>query len=236
MMENVNMLLESLRESLHQIGAFLPKLLLAIVILVAGWLVAKAVRFAVLRMLRAINFNVVTQKAGVDQFLKQGGAEIDTIRVLGALCYLLVILAALMIASNTLDLAYVTDLIGRMVLFLPKVIIAVVILVFGAYFGRFVGTALTTHLKNTGVSEAELIGRLALYAIMVFVAMIALDQMGLGDIIRQAFLIIVAAIALGLALAFGLGGRKRASELIERWTQHRIEEKPPVRSHPKSVL
>jgi hypothetical protein len=236
MMQDVNMLLESLRESLHQIGVFLPKLLLAIVILVAGWLVAKAVRFAVLRMLRAINFNVVTQKAGVDQFLKQGGAEIDTIRVLGALCYLLVILAALMIASNTLDLAYVTDLIGRLVLFVPKVIIAVVILVFGAYFARFVGTALTTHLKSTGVSEAEVIGRLALYAIMVFIAMIALDQMGLGDIIRQAFLIIVAAIGLGLALAFGLGGRKRASELIERWTQRRIEEKPPARSHPKSVL
>ncbi|HEX8013316.1 MAG TPA: hypothetical protein VF814_20705 [Casimicrobiaceae bacterium] len=233
---DVNMLLESLRESLRQVGAFLPKLLLAIVILVAGWLIAKAVRFAIVRTLRAINFHVVTEKAGVDEFLKQGGARIDTIRVFGGLCYLLVILAALMIASNTLDLAYVTDLIGRMVLFLPKLIVAVAILVFGAYFGRFVGTALTAHLKKVGVSEAELIGRLALYAIMVFVAMIALDQMGLGDIIRQAFLIIVGAIALGLALAFGLGGRKRAGELIERWTQRRVEEKPALRSHPKSVL
>src|SRR5215831_13275325 len=131
---DVNMLLESVRESLHQVGAFLPRLLLAILIVVLGWLVAKAVRFAIVKGLRAINFNVVTDKAGVDQFLKKGGANIDTVRVLGSLAYWLVILAALMVASNSLDLSYVTDVIGRIVLFVPKVMFAVVILVFGAYF------------------------------------------------------------------------------------------------------
>ena len=233
---DVNMLLDSIRESMYQIGVFLPRLLLAIVILIIGWLFAKAVRFAIVRTLRAINFNVVTDKAGIDHFLKQGGAEIDTIRVLGALFYWLVILAALMIASNSLDLAYVTDLIGRIVLFVPKVMVAVVILVFGVYFARFVGSALTTYLHSIGVGEAGLVGRLALYAIVVFVVMIALDQMGLGDIIRQAFLIIVAAIALGLALAFGLGGQKRAGELIDRWSRHGLEAKQETRAHTKSVL
>ena len=233
---DVNMLLESIRESLRQIGAFLPRLLLAIVILIIGWLVAKAVRFAIVKALRTINFNVVTEKAGIDHFLKQGGADIDTVRVLGSLSYWLVILAALMIASNSLDLAYVTDLIGRIVLFVPKVMVAVVILVFGVYFARFVGAALTTYLHNIGVGEAGLVGRLALYAIVVFVIMIALDQMGLGDIIRQAFLIIVAGIALGLALAFGLGGQKRAAELIERWSRHSVEDKSAARGQTKSVL
>jgi len=233
---DVNMLLESIRESMHQIGAFLPRLLLAVVILIIGWLVAKAVRFAIVKALRTINFNVVTEKAGIDHFLRQGGADIDTVRVLGSLSYWLVILAALMIASNSLDLAYVTDLIGRIVLFVPKVMVAVVILVFGVYFARFVGAALTTYLHNIGVGEAGLVGRLALYAIVVFVIMIALDQMGLGDIIRQAFLIIVAAIALGLALAFGLGGQKRAAELIERWSRHSVEEKSGAHGQTKSVL
>ena len=221
---------------MHQIGTFLPRLLLAILILIVGWLLAKGVRFAIIRALRAVNFNVVTEKAGIDHFLKQGGAEIDTIRVLASLSYWLVILAALMVASNSLDLAYVTDLIGRIVLFVPKVMVAVVILVFGVYFARFVGAALTTYLRNIGVGEAGLVGRLALYAIVVFVIMIALDQMGLGDIIRQAFLIIVAAIALGLALAFGLGGQKRAAELIERWSRHSVEDKSAARGQTKSVL
>jgi mechanosensitive ion channel-like protein len=216
---DVNMLLESTRESLHQIGVFLPRLLLAIVVIAIGWLVAKAVRFAIVKALRAINFNVVTEKAGIDHFLKQGGTEVDTIRVLGGLSFWLVILAALMIASNSLDLTFVTDLIGRIVLFVPKVMLAVVILVFGAYFARFVASALTRYLSDTHVGEAGLIGRLALYAIMVFVIMIALDQIGVGDIVRQAFLIIIAGIALGLALAFGLGGQKRAADVIERWSR-----------------
>jgi hypothetical protein len=218
-MMDVNMLLESIRESLHQVGVFVPRLLLAVVIVVIGWLLAKAVRFAIERALRAINFNVVTEKAGVDQFLKQGGSDVDTIRVLGALTFWLVLLAALMVASNSLDLSYVTDLIGRIVLFVPKVMFAVVIVVFGAYFARFVASALTVHLRDTHVGEASLIGRLALYAIMVFVIMIALDQMGLGDIIRQAFLIIVAGIVLGLAIAFGLGGQRRAADVIDRWSR-----------------
>ena len=233
---DVNMLLESTRESLHQIGIFLPRLLLAIVIVVVGWLIAKAARFAVVKALRAINFNVVTEKAGIDRFLKQGGSDIDTVRVLGSLVFWLVILAAFMVASNSLDLAHVTDLIERVVLFVPKVMLAVVIVVFGTYFAGFVSSALTKHLRDTHAGEAALIGRLVLYAIMVFVIMIALDQMNVGDIIRQAFLIIVAAIALGLAIAFGLGGQKRAGELIERWSRPPDHEEPSGHGPSKPVL
>jgi hypothetical protein len=234
-MENVDMLLDPIRTSLHQIGAFLPRVLLAIVILIIGWLIAKAVRFAIVKGLRAVNFNVVTEKAGIDHFLRQGGGDVDTVRVLGVLAYWLVILAALMIAFNSLELAYVTELIGRIVLFVPKVIVAIVVLVFGAYFARFVAAAATTYLRNIGVGEAALIGRLALYAMMGFVILIALDQLGLGDIIRQTFLIIIAAVALGLAIAFGLGGQKRAAELIERWTRAEVD-RDEGRSRTKSVL
>jgi hypothetical protein len=235
-MDNVNMLVEPIRESLHQIGAFLPRLLLAIVVLIIGWLVAKLVRFAIVKALYAINFNVVTEKAGIDRFLSQGGADIDTIRVLGGLFYWLVILAALMVAFNSLDLAYVTDLIGRIVLYVPRVMVAVVILVFGAYFARFVAMALATYLRNIGARGVGPVVRLALYAIMAFVIMIALDQIGLGDIIRETFLVIVAAIALALALAFGLGGTKRAGELIERWSRQDVDEKRDARPPTKPVL
>jgi hypothetical protein len=233
-MENINVLIEPIRASLHQIGAFLPRVALAIAILIIGWLIAKAVRFAVVRTLRALNFNVITDKAGIDAFLRQGGGDIDTIAVLGGLTYWLVILAAMMIAFNSLDLAYVTDLIGRIVLFVPRVMISVVVLVFGAYFARFVSGALTVYLQNIGAGEAALLGRLCMYAIMVFVILIALDQLGLGDILRQTFLILVGAASLGLALAFGLGGQRRAAELIEKWTQPRAE--PEATTRAKSIF
>ncbi len=237
-MENMEMLLEPIRTSLHQIGAFLPRVLLALAILIAGWLLAKAVRFAIVKTLRALNFNVVTEKAGVDKFLQQGGGQLDATGILGLLTYWLVLLAALMVAFNSMDLANVTDLLGRIVLFVPKVMVAVLIIAFGAYFARFVGTVVTTYCRNVGIGDAAMLGRLALYAILVFVVLIALDQLGLGDIIRQTFLIIIGAVALGLALgfalAFGLGGQSRAAELLERWSRRRDEHatdadrKPPT--------
>lgn len=231
-MDDVSVLIEPVRASLHQIGEFLPRLLLAVAILIAGWLVAKVVRFAIVKSLRALNFNVVTDKAGVDRFLQQGGGALDTTGLLGVLSYWIVILAALMVAFNAMGLAYVTDLIGRILLFVPKVMVAVLVIAFGAYFARFVGTAVQVYCRNIGIGDAVALGRIATYAILVFVVLIALDQLGLGDIIRQTFLIVVAAVALGLALAFGLGGQRRAAELLERWSRRRDEDakepRPPV--------
>ena len=121
-------------------------------------------------------------------------------------------------------LAYVTDLIGRIVLFVPKVMVAVLILAFGTYFARFIGMTVTAYCKNLDMPDAPLLGRLAMYVIVVFVAMIAIDHLGLGDIIRQTFLIILIGVALALALAFGLGGQKRAADFLDRWRRSHIDE------------
>jgi hypothetical protein len=215
---NLDILLEPLRAFLVQVGAFAPRLALALAVLVAGWLIAKAVRFALAKGLRAINFNVLTERAGVDGFLAQGGVGIDTTGILGLLVYWLVILAALVIAFNMLGLTYITDLLGRVVLFVPKVIVALLMLAFGAYFARFVGGAVTAYCRNVGMSDADLLGRIARYAILVFVVLIALDHVNVGDtIVRETFLILLAGVVLALALAFGLGGRKWAAGLLERW-------------------
>lgn len=218
-MEKVDMLLEPVRMFLVHIGDFLPKLLLAFAIIVTGWVIAKAVKFAVSRGLRAVNFHIVTEKAGVDEFLRQGGGDFDTTRLLALLVYGLVILAAFMIAFNSLGLSYVTDLLVRILLFLSKVIVAVLILSFGVYFARFIGAAVTTYCKNAGVGDAELLGRLAQYGTMMFVVLIALDQLGVGDILRETFLILLAAVALALALAFGLGGQQQAAAFLRRWSR-----------------
>jgi len=210
---------EPVRYFLVQIREFFPRVLLALVILGAGWLIAKAGRFAVVKALRAINFNVLTERAGIDGFLRQGGGETDTTGVLGLLVYWLTILTALMIASNSVGLIAVTELIIRVVLFVPKVIVAIVILAFGAYFARFIGMSVTAYCKNLDMPDATLLGRLAMYAIVVFVTMVAIDHLGLGDIIRQTFLIILIGVVLALALAFGIGGQKRAADFLERWSR-----------------
>jgi hypothetical protein len=217
-MDKVNVILEPVRVFLTQIGEFLPRLALAIAVLIAGWLLAKVARVAIVRGLRAINFHVLTERAGMDGFLRQGGIESDTTDILGVLVYWVVVLAALIIACNGLGLTYITDLLREVVLFVPKVIVALLILAFGAYFARFVGNAVIAYCRNVGIQDGELLGRLAQYAIVVFVVLMALDQVKIGgDIVRQSFLIVLAGVVLALALAFGLGGKDWAARRLERW-------------------
>lgn len=221
-MENVDMMLEPIRAFLVQLGAFAPRLLLAAAVLAAGWLIAKAVRFAVIKALRAVNFNVVTERAGVDAFLAQGGVESGTVGLFGTLAWWLVMLAALVIAFNGLGLTYITDLLGKVMLFVPKLVVALVIVAFGAYFARFVSGAVVAWCNGIGVRDAAFLGRLARIAILVFVALIALDQVEVGGaIVRQSFLVVLGGVVLALALAFGLGARDRAEEMLERWWPRR---------------
>ncbi len=227
-METFAIQLEPVRAIFYQIGAYLPRLLLAVLVVIGGWLLAKVARFAVTRTLRAINFNVLTDRSGMDGFLRQGGVASDTSAIVGILVYWLVILSALLIAFNGLGLTYITDLLGRVVWFVPKVFVALLILAFGSYFARFIGDTVRAYCRNIKLQDADFFGRLAQYAIVAFVVLIALDHLNIGgDILRQSFLVILGGAVFAVALAFGIGGKDWAAERIEEWW-------PRNRSRPKS--
>ena len=133
-MNRIEVMLEPLRVFLTQVADFLPRLALALVVLIVGWLIAKMVRFAISRGLRKVNFHVVTDRAGIDGFLRDGGIRMDATDILAWLIYWIVILTALLIGFNLLGLTYITELISRVLLFVPKVLVAALILAFGAYF------------------------------------------------------------------------------------------------------
>ncbi|HPU53696.1 MAG TPA: hypothetical protein PK359_19190 [Burkholderiaceae bacterium] len=217
-MDNLDVMLVPLRGLLLEIGNFLPRLGVALLVLLAGWLLAKVFRIAVVKTLRALNFHILTDRAGIDGFLRQGGSEKDTTDWIGVIGYALVLIASLIIAFNSLGLTQVTDLLGRVLLFVPRVLVALLVLVFGSYFSRFVANAVQRYFRLAGISDAEILGRVARYAVMVFVLLLAIDHLDIGGgLIQQTFLILLAGVVLALALAFGLGGRARAAELIERW-------------------
>ncbi len=217
-MQSIDMLVEATREFLHQTAAFLPRLLLALLVVAIGWLFAKALRFAVERALRAVNFNVLTERAGTDSFLRQAGMRGDTTTLFGIVAFWLALLAALIIAFNGLGLTYITELLGRVVVFTPKLLITMLIVVFGSYCARFVGNAVQTYCVDAHIPDADMLGRIVRYVIMTFVVMIALSQIEIGgDFVQRTFLIILAGLMLALALAFGLGGRSWAAALLQRW-------------------
>ncbi|TRZ94686.1 MAG: hypothetical protein D4R84_08170 [Rhodocyclaceae bacterium] len=217
-MKDIDVLLEPVHALLNQIGAFMPRLVIALGVLVVGWLIAKAFRYSVIKALRALNFNVLTERAGVDGFLQQGGTEKDTTEVVGWLAYAIALLVSLIIAFNSLGLTQVTDLLSKLLLFAPKVLVGLLVIVFGSYFARFVGATVQSYCRSAAISDGDLLGRVARYAVLTFVLLLAIDHLDIsGGLIQQTFLILLAGLVFAAALAFGLGGRDHAAALLERW-------------------
>ncbi len=217
-MNDINVLLEPVHALLAQIGAFMPRLVIALGVLVAGWVIARLVRYSVVKALRALNFSVLSERAGVDGFLQQGGTEKDTTDMIGWLAYAVTLLISLIIAFNSLGLTQVTDLLSKLLLFTPKVLVALLVIVFGSYFATFVGGTVKSYCRGAGISDADLLGGVARYAVLTFVLLLAIDHLDIsGGLIQQTFLIFLAGIVFAGALAFGLGARDHAAALLNRW-------------------
>jgi hypothetical protein len=96
------------------------------------------------------------------------------------------------------------------------------VVVFGSYCARFVGNAVQTYCMDAQIPDADMLGKIARYVIVIFIVMIALGQIDVGgDIVQRTFLIILAGLVLALALAFGLGGKEWAAAMLERWWPQR---------------
>lgn len=221
-MDSIDLSLYPVRALLHQTLGYLPRLALAMLVLIVGWLLAKAVRLGVIKALRALNFHVLSQRAGVDGFLQQGGTDKDLCAIVGWLAYLAAMLGTLIVAANGLGLTQVIDLLERVLLYLPRLAVALLVIVFGSYFARFAREAIGGYLRSAGISDADLLGKIAQYGVMAFVVLLAVDHLDIGGgLIQQTFLILLLGVVLALALAFGLGGRDRAAALLERWLPRR---------------
>lgn len=217
-METLHSLVLPVQDLIRQMGGPASRLFLASVLVLGGWLLAKAIRYAVVKALRAINFHVLTERSGLDAFLQQSGSQRDTTAVLGLLAYWLAILATLVLACDSLGLVHVSNLLGRITLFVPRLMLALLIVAGGAYFAGAINDSVVAYGKRMGLDEAAVLGRAARYVVLVFVVLIALEQLNIGaNLIRNSFLIILSGLVFGLALAFGLGGQKWAADLIEHW-------------------
>lgn len=219
MVESSN-LLRSLERQWYAASAALPDILLALVLLFAGWLLAKLVRRAAIRVLRAIRLDVLAERAGIEDFLIAGGIRFTTVTLLAAALYWAILLAIFVALLDSLGVRAAGDLLTRMVNYLPNVLLAVGILVFGSLLARILGGLVYTYLNNIGSAAAEPIAAIARLAVLAFVVFMAAEQLAIqSQVLVSAFQIAFAALCFALALAFGLGGRDWAASMIDRYTR-----------------
>lgn len=219
MQQQFDIFLSSFNAIIAQLADFLPKLLAALVLLFFGWIIAKLVRGGVRRLLALAHFDRLAEKTGVEEFLKHGEMHITLTGVISEVSYWLVLLIVLVTVSSSLGLHAVADLFNRVALYLPNIIVAVLIIIFGTLLARFINRMVFAWLRNLGVDGALTISTIAEYGVQVFAVFVALEQLAIGtQLLTTAFAILFGAICLALALAFGLGGRDWASGVIGRWS------------------
>jgi hypothetical protein len=213
-------LLSSLRESIAAVVAVLPDLGLALLLLVAGWLFARLMRRGTIRVLRAARIDELAERTGIDDFLVQGGIDSTTVTLLAGTLYWLTLAAVFVTLLDALGLRTADLLLERLATFIPNLILAIGILVFGSLLSRVIGGLVFSYLSNIGSAAAEPIGALARYALLVFVIFMAAEQLAIRtEVLVSAFQIAFAALCLAAALAFGLGGRDWAEKVITRYTR-----------------
>jgi hypothetical protein len=224
---------DRLQASFTQVfGGLVPSLLGALVIVFAGYLLARLFEKIIERFLRKIHFNQMLERGGVTQAVERSGTHVNPTKVLANLIFWLVMFAVILIAANALGLSSLANVFSELVSYIPSVIAAIVIILVGIVLGNFVGGLI-------GASAGALYGGRALARIgrggvVLLAVFMALQELGIAnEIVTTAFAILFGAIALALALAFGLGNRDLAGEVVRivsrrtrRWRAN-VPPRPP---------
>ena len=197
---------------------FVPNLVVALVILVLGWLIGALLGRAVSQVLRSLKVDDALRRAGFENFLRRGGVNLDSGAFVGALVKWFVIIVFLVAAFDVLGLAQVNLFLQEVVLgYLPRVLAAALVLLVGGVVGDIAGRVVVTAAKTAGVQSAHFAGAIAKWAVWVFAILVALSHLGIATAFSQTlFTGVVIAISLAIGLSFGLGGQAAAERYLER--------------------
>ena len=220
----MNPIFERLRAGLDQLGAILPAFFGALLILVAGYLVAKLIERWTDGLLKRLNFNKMADAGGISEAVGRTGTRLDPIHVVGKLLFWLMMLVVILLASAALGLSSINQMFGTMLSYIPTLFAAVIIVILGMILGEFVQAIVLASAG--GVEGVPTLAKIAKAAVVLIAVFMAMQQMGVAaEIITAAFTLILGAIALAAGLAFGLGTTGLAGEVTRRWYEARREER-----------
>jgi hypothetical protein len=202
----------SVQETLDEVAAFIPALLGALAILVIGYFIAKILGSVVGRVLRRVGFDRAVHAGPGGEHVRQSGSSPS--RVVGRLTFWVVFLGALSLAVSALGIEALTSFVGAIFEYLPNVLAAVVIFLVAGAVATFVSRLARTTMSGTALGN--ILATAAPILIMAIAGFMILNQLKIApDIVVITYAAILGAIALGSALAFGLGGRDVARQMLE---------------------
>jgi hypothetical protein len=198
--------------------SFLPSVILAIILFIIGAIIAGFIGKAIAHVINLTKINGLLDRTALKEMVNKAGFHLNIGGLVGWLIKWLLILAFLVGALNLLGLSDVNVFLQQIVLFyLPRVIVAVIIIVVGSVLAEVAAKAVTGSAKVANVASANLAGSVAKWAIWITTILFGLNQLGIGaDLVQTLWMGIVVALALAIGLSFGLGGKEHASKVLDK--------------------
>ena len=213
-------ILTSFTTALALIFAFIPKLIGFLVIILVGWLIAKALGKAVTLLLRRVGFDNFSNRIGLTRFEQRMGIRLDQADFLGRIVFWFIILVFLVPAFESLGLTSITLILNELIAYIPNVFVAILILFLGVLLATVVADIVRGATATAGIGNANVFAEISRWAIILFATLMALTQLEIATaLVIELFGAIVFGSALAFGLAFGLGGRDTAKRLLERSEQ-----------------
>src|SRR5215216_5497189 len=204
-------MVESLRNALDVFVSYIPQLIGAIIILIVGYIIARALQAVVSRALQAVGFDRWMERGGIKQFFDRAQTRETPHSVLGKLVFWFVFIIAITMAADALGIPQVSAVLGQLLTYIPSIIAAILILILAALLANFLSGIVR------GATGSDLLASIARYAIIVYAVFAAITQLGIAvELTAPTFLILLGAVALAAAIAFGIGGREVARDILEK--------------------
>ena len=211
-------------EILRSVAQFLPRLMITLIIVLIGWVIAYVLRYLLRSILKFAKFDRLSEDAGASQFLKKAALPSST-ELLSRFVFWVAWIGFILIGVSVLGIVGLQEHIGRFFGFLPRLFAALFVFFFGLLAASFFSRAALLASVNADLPSPRLIAATVRTVIVIFAVSVGFEELGIGEhTILVAFTIVFGALMLGLALAFGLGGRDLARRYLERRFVHEQKE------------
>ncbi|MGE3939655.1 MAG: hypothetical protein AB7F90_13375 [Nitrospirales bacterium] len=215
MFDWVQGLTDAVTASLTQIVAFLPTVILALMLLGLGYLLARVVSIFVTRLLQLMGFDRLLSRTAIQTLLERSGTKQKSSEILGMIGFWIIFLVFLIKASDTLQLTMVSDALTTIAYYIPKIGIAVLVLILGLIAANFVRELITMTCSSAGITHGTMVAQAVYVAVVLLIVVTAIDALGINtDLLNNTIVILLAGLIGGAALSFGLGSRTAVANLI----------------------
>lgn len=215
---------EAYREVFVRLGDFVPRLFGAIVVFGVGWLVAWLLQRLVDPVLRGV-LDPVWEVTKLEDVRKKSKIQLDLTALLARLVFWIVLAVAFLAAFEIIGLGTVADLFNQVLAYVPNVVAALVILVVGLILANFLRNTVKAAMNASELPHAQLLGNIAYWAVVVFVVIGSLVQLGIAqELLLILFQGLVAALAIAVGLSFGFGGQDYAKRILSVFQREMSEE------------